>query len=88
MKPAKRITYGDISHLLEAEGFVKTTKREHASFEHAAAGTSLVLPVKRANASASPMHIAMTRLTLSDFGILSQSDFDKWVANPKRFQVA
>jgi len=88
MKANKRITYGDIGNLLEAEGFVKEARGEHVFFEHHAAGTSLVMPLKRAAAVATPMHIAMARLTLTDFGILTPAEFDKWVADPKRFQAA
>ena len=86
---AKRITYGDINQLLEAEGFQRLVVPDsHVLFENAKLGTSLLLPIQRDASAAAPRHITMVRETLLDFGILSPADFDRWTADPKRYQAA
>jgi hypothetical protein len=60
----------------------------HVLFEKAGSRAALVLPVERPGTSASPLHTAMVKRTLVDFGILSDADVDRWIADPKRFQAA
>lgn len=86
---AKRITYGEISQLLEAEGFQRIVVPDsHVLFENSKAGTSLILPIQKEASAAASRHITMVRETLIDFGIMSLPDFDRWVADPKRYQAA
>ncbi len=86
---AKRITYGDLTQLLESEGFVRAViPGSHIVFAHKQANTSLFLPIHKSGMPAAPRHIAMVRGTLIDFGVMSEPDFDRWAADPKHFQAA
>ena len=85
----KRISYGDIGQLLEAEGFQATaTKETHLRFDHAPSQAALILPRQRPTVVASTMDLHLVRRTLIDFGVMSEEDFDRWVADPKRYQAA
>jgi len=85
----KKITYGDINALLEEEGFKSSPlKGPHVVFRNSEAQATLVLPDVKSTLAASRLHLAMLRRTLVDFGLLSEEDFDRWSADPKRFVAA
>jgi hypothetical protein len=87
--PSKKVTYGDIEHLFESEGFTrKAVKTSHILFEMPGSKAALVLPAQRASAAAAKMHLAMVKRTLVDFGLLTEADIDRWIADPKHFQAA
>ena len=70
----RRITYGDIFQLLEAEGFQVTFERDqHVRFDHAPSAAAIILPRKRTTASANGLNLSLLQHTLVDFGILSKS---------------
>ena len=83
-----KITYSDISRLLEGEAFRKDVVADsHVVFEHARSAATLLLPIHKPTAAVSPRHLGMVKQTLTDFGIMSETDVDRWIADPKHFQA-
>jgi predicted RNA binding protein YcfA (HicA-like mRNA interferase family) len=86
---AKRITHGDIIRLLEVEGFSATVEKgDQVLFEKPSAGAALLLRSQRSSNTATGMALELVRRTMIDFGVMTEEDFDRWVADPKRYQAA
>jgi len=86
---AKRITHGDIIRLLEAEGFSATAESgDGVMFKKPTAGAALLLRAQRLGNTATGTELELVRRTMIDFGVMSEEEFDRWVADPKRYQAA
>ncbi|HEY4329085.1 MAG TPA: hypothetical protein VGN88_05060 [Phycisphaerae bacterium] len=85
----KRITYGDISQLLDAEGFRPTGEKEaNVRFNHATTRAAIILPKQKPSEKATGMDLDLLRHTMVNFGVMSAAEFDRWVADPKHYQAA
>jgi hypothetical protein len=86
---AKRVTHGDMVKLLEIEGFSATpAPDDQIMFQKPSAGAALALRAERPNNAATGTALELLRYTMVNFGIMTQEEFDRWIAYPKRFQAA
>ena len=84
----KPITYGDLAEFLEAAGFQRSVvPHSHVVFHRDDSPASLLLPIERPTTHALPVHIAMARRMLIDFGLVDEDSVDRWIGNPKHHQA-
>lgn len=86
---SQRVTYGEMAAFLQSLGFERVLVPEsRVIYRHSASPASLILPIEKPTAHVSSLHLAMTRSMLVDFGFLSNTDVDRWLADPRSYQAA
>jgi len=86
---SNKITYGDIGRLLHSEGFEPAVENDrNIRFDNPLKQAAIVLPKTPPAARANLLDLELVRRTMVDFGIMSDGDFERWVADPKHHQAA
>jgi len=68
--------YGQLDATLRNLGFTcRVKEKEYRAYKHEASGAIVLLPDYPDSKEASPVHVAVVRSTLDDFGFAAPEDF-------------
>jgi hypothetical protein len=73
----KKVTFGDLRHLLEELGFRTTRRPPHVLFTHEPSGTVIPLRGYRSAETVRPADLAVVRTMLDQRGLMEEAAFDR-----------